>query len=105
VSVTGFKGYSLYSMQVNAPAWVSVYTSAAARTADATRSITVDPTPGSGVIAEVVTTQSGITYFTPAIMGFSTESPPTTAIPMKVYNNGSISTTITVTLTLLQLEN
>jgi hypothetical protein len=37
-------------------------------------------------------------------VGFSSESPATTSIPLKVENNGVTSTTITVTLTLLQTE-
>jgi hypothetical protein len=105
VTITGFKGYALLGIQVSLGAWVTVYTSANARSADSTRSISTDPTPGSGVIAESITSSSGTTYFTPAVIGFSNESSPDTNIPIKVYNNsGSTTSTITVTLTLIQLE-
>jgi Collagen triple helix repeat (20 copies) len=105
ISFTGFKGYVLYSIGVSAAAWVTVYSSAAAESADSSRSINTDPTPGSGVIAETITTGSSTTFFSPAVVGYSSESPPTTAIPVKVYNNGVSSTAITVTLTLLQIES
>ena len=102
--ITGYKGYALYSIQTSAAAWVTVYSSNAALTADAGRSITTDPTPGSGVLAEVITSGDTIQYFSPAIMGYSSESPPTTAIPVKVYNNGNSSVAITATLTFVQTE-
>jgi hypothetical protein len=102
--VTGFKGYNLYSIEVDNAAWVTVYSSVAARTADASRTISTDPTPGSGVITEIISTGAVTQLITPAAVGFSSESPATTSIPLKVENNGVTSTTITVTLTLLQTE-
>jgi hypothetical protein len=105
-TITGFKGYALLSLQVDHGAWVTIYMTTAARSADSSRSITTDPTPGSGVIAESITSGAGAstTYFTPALIGYSAESPPTTNIPIKVYNNSGTTTTITVTLTLIKLE-
>jgi hypothetical protein len=83
-----------------------VYNTSTARSADSSRSITTDPSPGSGVIAESITTGAGAstTYFSPALIGYSAEDPPLTDIPIKVYNNSGSTTTITVTLTLIQLE-
>ena len=95
---------SLYSITSNAPAWVTLYTSNAAAVSDYTRTISTDPTPGSGVIAESIQYASGTTNFTPAVVGFNNEASPTTAIPMKVYNTGNTSNVISVTLTLLKLE-
>lgn len=105
VTASGFKGYGLYSLQVSAPAWVTIYSSVASETADLSRSMGVDPTPGSGVIAEVITDNPQTVLFTPFVNGWSSESPPTSDIPMKVYNNGISSNVITTTLTLLQLES
>jgi len=104
VSVNGFKGYNLYSIQVNHAAWVTVYSSIAARTNDQSRTIYTNPTPGSGVIAEIISNSATTQLITPAAAGFSSENPPTTDIPMKVSNNGNSAVPITVTLTLLQLE-
>ena len=103
-SVTAAKGYALYSLQVSAGAWVSVYTSAAALAADSSRSITMDPTPGSGVIAESVTTTATTTYFTPAVYGFNADVSPNTNMYLKIYNNSGSTTAITVTVTYLKLE-
>jgi hypothetical protein len=102
--ITGYKGYALLSIQVDHGAWVTVYSSTAARSADASRSITTDPTPGSGVIAESITTGAATTYFSPALIGYSAEVLPTTDIPIKVYNNSGSTATIIVTVTLIQLE-
>jgi hypothetical protein len=103
-TIVGYTGYALYSVAVTTGTWVSIYSSTATMTADYSRSISTDPTPGSGVIAEAITTQSGTTLFTPAIIGFSSETVPTTAIPVKIYNNTAATTNITVTLTLLKME-
>jgi hypothetical protein len=95
----------LYSIQTSYGAWVTVYSSTAARTSDASRAITTDPTPGSGVIAEMISTTGTTQYFSPAIVGYSSEATPTTSIPLKIYNNGASASVITVTLTILQTES
>jgi hypothetical protein len=105
-SITGFKGYGLYKIQTSAAAWVVIYDSVASRTADinAARDQNTDPLPGSGVIAEAITTGAQTIKLSPGTIGFSDETSPTTAIPIKVTNLSGSSTTITVTLTLLCLE-
>ena len=103
-TITGYKGYALYSIQTSGAAWVSVYNSTASRSADSARAITSDPNPGSGVIAEVITNNASTQYFSPAVIGYSSEAPPSTDIPVKIYNNSSSTQAITVTLTLIQLE-
>ena len=105
VNATGFKGYNLYSIQTNQPAWVAIYSSAASLVADAGRPIHTDPTSGSGVIAEAINNIGTIKLFTPAAIGFSSESPPTDIIPIKVTNTAAGAAVITVTLTLLQTES
>jgi len=102
--ITGFKGYGLLSIQTSVAAWVTVYSSVAARTADSARIITADPNPGSGVIAEVINTSGTTQYFSPALIGYSSENVPSASIPIKIYNNGDNSAAITVTLKLIQLE-
>jgi len=102
VTITGFKGYALYSVQTSAAAWVTIYNGATARTNDSARVITTDPTPGSGVIAEVITAGASTYNFAPAIIGYSAEN--TTSIQLKVSNQSVTTQSITVTLTLIQLE-
>jgi hypothetical protein len=105
IAITGFKSYALLKMVVEHQAWVRVYTDTASRTADASRAEGVDPTPGSGVIAEVITTAAPQTILiSPGTIGFNNEGTPTTSIPIAVTNKSGTTRTITVTLTVLQLE-
>jgi hypothetical protein len=104
-TITGFKGYALLKIQTSSAAWVTLYTDTAARTSDSSRLEIVDPLPGSGVVAEVITTGAETIVISPGTIGFSNEGTPTTSIPIKIVNKGVSSTTITVTLTLLKLEN
>jgi hypothetical protein len=91
-------------IQTSAAAWVRIYTDTASRTSDASRSEGTDPLPGSGVIAEVITTGAETQLLSPGTIGFNNESSPTTDIYATVTNKSGISTNITVNLTILQLE-
>ena len=104
LQITGYKGYMLYKIQTSAAAWVRIYTDAASRSADSARAEGTDPTPGSGVIAEVITTSAQTILISPGAIGFNNESSPTTAIELAVTNKSGGTTTITVTLTAVKLE-
>jgi hypothetical protein len=104
VTVTGFKGYLLYKIQTSAAAWVRIYTSIAARTADSGRLEGVDPSPGAGVIAEVITTGAETILITPGTIGFNAESPVDTNIQLAVTNKSGGPANITVTLTVVKIE-
>jgi hypothetical protein len=104
VDITGYKGYNLYKIGVNGNAWVRLYTSSSARTTDYSRTQGSDPTPDTGVIAEVITTSSGNVTLSPAVLGFNDESPVTNVIPVAITNNTGSSTAFTITLTLVQTE-
>ena len=104
IAMVGFKGYMLYKIQTSAAAWVRIYTDSASRAADITRSQGVDPSPGSGVIVEVVTTGAQTILISPAVVGFSNETTPNANIQLAVTNNSGGTTPITVTLTIVQLE-
>ena len=101
-----FKGYHLLKIAVNHPAWVRLYTSTVTRGNDASRTEGTDPTPGSGVIAEVLTTTAGASTFnmSPGVFGWSDEGTPSTTVYAKVTNKDSSARAITVTLTLIQAE-
>ena len=63
IPTTG-KTFALLKIAISAPAWVVLYTDTSSRTSDAAgtgsgRAEGTDPTPGSGVLAEVSTTTSG----------------------------------------------
>ena len=104
LNITGFKGYVLYKIQTSVAAWVRLYTDGTSRTADAGRLEAVDPDPGAGVIAEVITTGGQTILMSPAVMGFNNETVPTTTIPCRVTNKSGSSAAVTVTLTLIKIE-
>lgn len=104
MTITGAKSYMLMSIQTSHAAWVTVYTSQAARTADASRTINTDPLPGSGVIAEVITGAAATQKITPGLLGYNDESTPTSDIYLKVENQSGSAAEITVTLSFLILE-
>lgn len=103
--ITGaYKSYLLFKIQTDRAAWVRVYTSTAARTADTTRSIDVDPAPGSGVLAEVITTGASTQVLTPAVIGFNDQATPVNTIYLAITNRSGTTGTVTVTVTALKLE-
>jgi hypothetical protein len=103
LNITGYKAYSLFKITTDAEAWVRVYVDDASRDADTTRSEGEDPTPGSGVISEVRTSGAESILISPGIMGFNNDSPRTDTIYLSVTNRSGSATTITVTLTALQI--
>jgi hypothetical protein len=103
--ITGFKSYALLKATVSQPAWVRLYSDTTSRTADGSRSITEDPAPGAGVIAEFITTGPAETVlFTPGVLGFNNDSTPSENIYLRVQNRSGSAQSITTTLTLVQLE-
>jgi hypothetical protein len=102
VSITGFKSYMLMSIETSSAAWVRLYTSVAKRTADASRGEGVDPTPDSGVIAEVLSNGAETIEFGPAVLGWNSAND--TTIYAAVKNKSGGTATITTTLKLLKLE-
>jgi hypothetical protein len=103
--VTAYKSYLLLKLQTSHAAWVRVYTSTAARAADASRLIDVDPLPGSGVIAEIITTAASTQVLTPAVIGFNDEASPVPTVYLAITNrSGSNQGAFFVNLTALKLE-
>ena len=104
ITITAYKTYSLLKIQTSAAAWVTLYTDQASRTSDANRSEATDPLPGSGVIAEVITTAAATQIITPATIGWNNESTPVASVYAKVVNKSGGAAAITVTITVVQLE-
>ena len=104
IQITAAKTYALQKIQTSAAAWVTLYVSDAARTADASRNETTDPLPGAGVIAEVITSDGAIQNITPGTLGWNDESTPTTDAYLKVVNKSGSTQPITVTLHFVALE-
>lgn len=104
INVTGFKGYVIYKIQTSAAAWVRLYTNVASRTADAARVQGDDPVTGTGVVVETISTGAETIIISPGVHGFNDEATPIGSIPIAVTNLSGAAATITVTLTLLQIE-
>lgn len=102
--VTGFKSYAILKIQTNIAAWVTVYTDTTSRSSDYARTEDEDPLNGSGVIAEVITSGPQTQIMTPAVFGWNNDSTPGSNIYLKVVNKSGSPNTVTVSLTLLQLE-
>ena len=104
VTITGFKSYALLKIQTSAAAWVTIYSDTGSRLADASRLENTDPSPGTGVIAEVIHNGAATTKITPGTIGWNDDPTPSTNIYLKVVNKSGSTAAITTTLTLLQLE-
>ena len=106
ITITGHKSYLLMNVALSAAGWIRLYTDSASRTNDASRSVGEDPAPGSGVIAEVVTTASSLTQkISPFVPGGNMDGTPSTNIYVAIQNLSTSTQTITATLTILKLED
>jgi len=104
LTITGYRGYVLYKIKASVASWVRIYCDAASRTNDANRSVGNDPSPGSGVIAEVLTTSADQeVLLTPGVMGFNNDSSPSTNIYLAINNRSGSAAAVTVTLTVLKI--
>ena len=92
----------------DAPAWLSFYSSAAAREADGSRPLSRDPAPGSGVLLDLVTTANALsitappggTYFCGDVAPNGSATPVLRAL---VRNNGTAQAAIAITVTAVVL--
>ena len=98
------KSYGLLKITTSHAAWVTLYISQAARTNDSSRAATTDPVPGSGVVAEVITSGDTTQVISPMLCGYNDESTPVDTVYAKVRNETISATTIAVTLTFVPLE-
>jgi hypothetical protein len=104
-NITGFKSYALMRVGLSTAGWLRIYTDSASRDADVSRSQGEDPAPGSGVIAEVVTTGISTTQIiSPFVMGGNLDNPADTTIYASIKNLSGSTQAITANLTILQLE-
>ena len=102
----GRKSYVLQKVGVSSASRVVLYTDQNSMAADAGRSATTDPLPGSGVIAEINTNTTGVSTFlmSPGLIGWNNDSTPSDNIWVSVTNNETSTANITVSLTIVQLE-
>lgn len=105
-TILGYKTYVLSKVQTTVPAWVRIYTDSTSRTNDSTRTVGTDPLPGSGIITEVVTTSGQLTQLiSPGVIGFNNDATTSTNVYLAITNQSGGSSSVGVTVTLLQLES
>tara|TARA_B100001250_G_scaffold82668_1_gene68202 strand:- start:105 stop:1391 length:1287 start_codon:yes stop_codon:yes gene_type:complete len=105
ITITAAKAFSLLKIETTHASWVTLYTDTTSRTADSSRTETTDPLPGSGVIAEIITSDGATQRITPGTIGWNNDpGAPTTNIYAKVVNKSGSTADITVTLTYVQIE-
>ena len=106
IQLTGYKTYVLSNVTTNYPAWVRIYSNSSSRTADAARSIDVDPLPGAGVIAEVITSPGLLSQrITPGVIGFNDDETVNSTVYISVVNKDTFARLVSVSVTLLQMES
>lgn len=104
ITLTAYKSYALLKIQTSHASWVRLYVDGASRTADSSRAEGVDPSPGAGVIAEVITTGAQTILMSPGVIGFNNDGTGATQLYVAVKNKSGSANAITVTCTVLQLE-
>jgi hypothetical protein len=101
-SFTTPKTYALLKITTSHAAWVTLYTDTTSRTIDSTRSETTDPTPGSGVLAEVITTSGVTQLISPGTICYNSGGSNITYA--KAVNKSGTQVNLQVVLTLVPLE-
>jgi len=104
LTINAVKSYALLKIQTSHAAWVTLYTNVAARTSDSSRNETTDPLPGTGVIAEIITSDGAVQNITPGTIGWNDDTTPSTNLYAKVVNKSGSSANITVTVHYVQIE-
>ena len=105
ITITAAKAFSLLKIETTHASWVTLYTDTTSRTDDDSRLETTDPLPGSGVIAEIITSDGATQRITPGTIGWNNDpGAPTSNIYAKVVNKSGSTADITVTLTYVQIE-
>ena len=104
LNITGHNAYALFKIEVSHDAWVRLYCDDTSRDNDINRSEGNDPSPGSGLLAEVRTTTAGqVVVLTPSVLGFNNDSPRVGTIYASVTNRTSSAQNIQVKLTLVEI--
>lgn len=100
------KSCEIQKIETDYPAYVVIYNTSAARAADSTRLSTVDPVPGTGVMAEVITTTTKLSIpMSPVPIFVNGDSTPADVAYLKVVNtDNSVSRSITITITYIRGE-
>jgi hypothetical protein len=105
ITIQGYKSYLLQSVETTHPAWVRIYGTPLARSADSSRTINEDPSASTQLLCEVITDVSVLkAQLSPGVLGYNYDDPVSSNIYLSVKNLDSSSHEITVNLSLVKLE-
>lgn len=93
--------YLLYQLTATTPCWARGYLTPDDRTADGSRGQAQDPTPGAGVVFELIGTSA---RWSQAVAGWDAQSTPNGQVAVRVTNLSGATTALTLTATFLTLE-
>ena len=102
ISITTPKTYALLKMETSHAVWATLYADTTSRSNDQSRSETTDPVPGSGVLAEIVTTGAVTQLITPGTICYNSGGSNITYA--KIVNKSGSQVNLQITLTLVPLE-
>jgi len=102
ISITTPKTYALLKMETSHAVWATLYADTTSRSNDQSRSETTDPVPGSGVLAEIVTTGAVTQLITPGTICYNSGGSNITYA--KIVNKSGGPVNLQITLTLVPLE-
>jgi hypothetical protein len=101
-TITLPRSCQLISAAASKAAWIRIYSSQAAASADASRLRTQAPALGSGIISDPVITSQPVN-FEPVPCAINRETPPANAYPIRITNDGTAGA-MTITIEYLSLE-
>ncbi len=102
------KSFYLYKVAVNAPTRLRLYSTAVARSADVSRTVSTPAGLGTvqGLVAEFNLDTTPVVWQTdPAVFGSNGDTPQSTSVYANITNIGSANQTINVTLTYVPLQS
>jgi hypothetical protein len=106
VDFDAFTGYGILKIQTVPRATVTFYTNAFARTQDLNRAHDAFSPPNSGIFSELTPPDENAHQVAPIVYGFNDDIPISRRAYAKVRNrSGFYSSSIQITLTLLQIED
>lgn len=94
----------LMSLEADRACWVTFYATSAARSADASRPITTDPTPGAGILGDFYFTAAATIVCGPPPVLTNMDGTPANTIYYRVKNLSGATSTVQVDLTVILLE-
>lgn len=104
-TITLAKSYRLLHISTSRPAWVEIYTTAAAMTADASRTVDEDPATDAGLMLEYVTTSGMLSApLSPLVDGYNAEAVPSSSISLRITNLDTASGTVALNLVWIETE-